>query len=93
MKKTIVIMAAAMTFAVAQAKDVKVASPDGKLVVTVTDEGGKAAYSVELDGRQMLTKSALGLKTNIGDFTQGLTIAGSEERKVAKDYTMTRTKA
>ena len=93
MKKTIVIMAAAMTFAVAQAKDVKVASPDGKLVVTVTDEGGKAAYSVELDGRQMLTKSALGLKTNIGDFTQELTIAGSEERKVAKDYTMTRTKA
>ena len=93
MKKTIVIMAAAMTFAVAQAKDVKVASPDGKLVVTVTDEGGKAAYSVELDGRQMLTKSALGLKTSIGDFTQGLTIAGSEERKVAKDYTMTRTKA
>lgn len=93
MKKTIVIMAAAMTFAVAQAKDVKVASPHGKLVVTVTDEGGKAAYSVELDGRQMLTKSALGLKTNIGDFTQGLTIAGSEERKVAKDYTMTRTKA
>lgn len=93
MKKTIVIMAAAMSFAVAQAKDVKVASPDGKLVVTVTDEGGKAAYSVELDGRQMLTKSALGLKTNIGDFTQGLTIAGSEERKVAKDYTMTRTKA
>ena len=93
MKKTIVIMAAAMIFAVAQAKDVKVASPDGKLVVTVTDEGGKAAYSVELDGRQMLTKSALGLKTNIGDFTQGLTIAGSEERKVAKDYTMTRTKA
>ncbi len=93
MKKTIVIMAAAMTFAVAQAKDVKVASPDGKLVVTVTDEGGKAAYSVELDGRQMLTKSALGLKTNIGDFTQRLTIAGSEERKVAKDYTMTRTKA
>ena len=93
MKKTIFMMTVAMAMATAQAKDVKVASPNGNLVVTVTDEGGKPAYFVELGGQQMLDKSALGLKTNIGDFTEGLAITGSEQRKVTKDYTMTRTKA
>ena len=93
MKKTIFLMTVAMAMATAQAKDVKVVSPNGNLVVTVTDEGGKPAYFVELGGQQMLDKSALGLKTNIGDFTEGLAITGAEQRKVTKDYTMTRTKA
>ena len=93
MKKTIFLMTVAMAMTTAQAKDVKVVSPNGNLVVTVTDEGGKPAYFVELGGQQMLDKSALGLKTNIGDFTEGLAITGAEQRKVTKDYTMTRTKS
>ena len=92
MKKTIIMLTAAMAFVAASAKDVKITSPDGKLVVLVTDNGGKASYSVTLDGRQMVTSSALGLKTNIGDFSKGLTIVETKQKQVEKDYKMTRTK-
>lgn len=92
MKKTIIMLTAAMAFVAASAKDVKITSPDGKLVVLVTDDGGKASYSVTLDGRQMVTASALGLKTNIGDFSKGLTIVETKQKQVEKDYKMTRTK-
>lgn len=92
MKKTIIMLTAAMAFVAASAKDVKITSPDGKLVVLVTDNGGKASYSVTLDGRQMVTASALGLKTNIGDFSKGLTIVETKQKQVEKDYKMTRTK-
>lgn len=92
MKKTIIMLTAAMAFVAASAKDVKITSPDGKLVVLVTDNGGKASYSVTLDGRQMVTSSALGLKTNIGDFSKGLTIVETKQKQVEKEYKMTRTK-
>ena len=92
MKKTIIMLTAAMAFVAASAKDVKITSPDGKLVVLVTDNGGKASYSVTLDGRQMVTASALGLKTNIGDFSKGLTIVETKQKQVEKEYKMTRTK-
>ncbi len=49
-----------------------VASPDGRLVVTVGDEGGRIFYSVKYDGKPMIEKSSLGLKANIGDFSTGL---------------------
>jgi len=49
-----------------------VTSPDGNLVVSVSAENGVPTYSVTLNGKQFLQQSPLGLKTNIGDFTQGL---------------------
>ena len=61
-------------FVTAFATDQRVASPNGKLVVTISDEGGKPAYTVCYDGHVVLTPSALGLKTNIGDLTQQLTL-------------------
>jgi hypothetical protein len=47
-------------------------SPDGQLVVNVSCEGGRLYYDATLDGQQMMEKSALGLKTSIGDFTRDL---------------------
>lgn len=67
-------------------------SPDGKLVVTVSDEGGKPTYRVAYDGKTMLQPSVLGLKTNIGDLTRGLTMTVKAEETVTNRYTMTRTK-
>ena len=56
----------------ADSYDVK--SPDGKTVVTVSDEGLMPTYSIKYDGKDFLLPSPLGLVTNIGDFTSGLNI-------------------
>lgn len=69
-----------------------VTSPDGRLVVTVADEGGRPTYRVDYGGRPMLLASALGLKTNYADFTQGLTMGEIVEGSVQTRYSMTRTK-
>ena len=74
-------------------KEINVKSPDGKLVVTVDDEQGLLTYRVSYMGQTMLKPSALGLKTDIGDFTRGLTFKEMKESKIDKTYTMTRTKA
>ena len=70
-----------------------VSSPDGKLVVTVSDNGGQLTYRVDYDGLQMLMPSALGLKATSGDFTDGLTISSTQIDSVSRTYRMTGTKA
>ena len=76
--------------AIAQA--VSVSSPNGKLKVDITCQNGQAAYTVSYDGKTMMTPSALGLKTDIGDYTKGLKLTDSQQNSVDKTYTMTRTK-
>lgn len=76
----------------ADAAKVDVKSPDGKLVVSISDDGGKPEYEVNYDGTAMLGRSALGLNTDVADFTSGLTIVDSEESKIDKKYDITRTK-
>ena len=93
MKKIIILALLAMT-TVARAADVKtVASPDGKLIVSVTINQGKAHYDINLEGRQLVTPSALGFVADIGDFSQGLQLEGSRTAKVDKTYTMAQAKA
>jgi len=71
---------------------VSISSPKGQLVVTISDNGGRATYSVTLDGRQMLLPSQLGFKADMGDFTQGLTIKDTHEENISKGYDMWQTK-
>ncbi|MQN12739.1 hypothetical protein F7D95_07880 [Prevotella copri] len=76
-----------------QANSYTVKSPDGKLVVNVACEGGKASYTVDYNGKQMLRTSALGLVANYGDFSKNLTMGilkGGEVKPLA--YKMTRIK-
>jgi len=78
---------------VANAETRKISSPDGKLVVTFNTDGGKLTYSAEYKGKEMLTPSALGLKTDMGDYTQNLTLVNVKEGKKEGKYTMRGTKA
>nr|WP_033149057.1 glycoside hydrolase family 97 protein [Prevotella sp. P6B1] len=75
------------------ADDVCVSSPNGSLVVTVSDAGGRLSYSASLDGVNMLTSSALGLKTSIGDLTRDLKIQDTKQGFTAEEYQMRGTKA
>ena len=86
MKKRILICGVlAMMMTSASALEKQVASPDGKLVVTINDNNGKPTYQVSLDGKVFLENSALGLNTNIGDFTQGMTMSEVSEVKAIND--------
>ena len=73
-------------------KNVEITSPDEKLTVDIQVEKGIATYSIKYDNIEMLEPSRLGFKSNIGDFTQGLTLASSEIKDESRKYNMTRTK-
>ena len=77
----------------ALAEDVKVTSPNGQLEVNVSCDGGRLYYDATLDGQRMLEKSALGLKTSIGDLTRDLKLTGQKTDAVSKQYQMRGTKA
>ena len=76
----------------AQANNYTVTSPDGKLAVNVECKEGKAFYTVNYEGKQMLGASALGLVANYGDFSQNLKMGALKSEKKHLAYKMTRIK-
>ena len=72
----------------AMATEKQFASPDGNLVVTVNDEGGKPVYQVSLGGIAFLNPSPLGLYTNIGELFQNLTMKDCQVRTVNDSYSL-----
>ncbi len=71
------------------AKAQSVTSPDGDIKVTLElTNQGKPQYSVNYEGQEMLRPSALGLTTNIGDYTQGLTLKGVVINPVSDTYSL-----
>ena len=71
----------------ATAETREIVSPDGGLKVCVSDDGGKASYTVSLKGVTCIEKSPLGLVLNFADYTSGLKMAQGEEQKtVDVDY-------
>ena len=75
------------------ANEVSVSSPNGQLVVTISETDGHVTYAATLNGQQVLNPSALGLKTNVGEFTEQLLILNSQLSAVSSAYTMRGTKA
>ena len=65
-----------------------VQSPDGKVSVTLELTEGKPTYSVSYQGQVLLNPSALGVVTNVGDYTQGLSLKGIGQNKVSESYTL-----
>ena len=94
MKKLIIttMLTATCIFA-ANAKELKVTSPDGRLVVTLNDNRGIPVYSATYDGNEAIKPSRLGLITNVGDFSSGLTFKKSSECKVNDSYSIRNIKA
>ena len=77
----------------AWAGDVIVSSPNGNLVVTVSDAGGRLYYSATLGGVQVMEPSALGLKTSLGDLSKDLSTINSKLSTINSSYQMRGTKA
>ncbi len=64
-------------------------SPDGKTIVTISDDGMDLHYSISYGGKEFLLPSPLGLKTNIGDFTSGLDItSASGVKEISESYSI-----
>ena len=71
-----------------QAEERSFVSPDGKIKVVVTDEQGTPDYTVSYNNEVFILQSPLGLKTNIGDFTEGMTLkaTNSEVKQINETY-------
>ena len=73
----------------AMAETREIVSPNGGLKVCVSDDGGKAAYTVSLNGVTCIETSPLGVVLNFADYTSGLKMAQSEaQRTVDVDYSL-----
>jgi len=99
MKRSILLLAAAFLAAacVSEAPEAPVvtaagiASPDGRLNVTVLNNDGSLEYKVEYDGQIMMTPSPLGFIANYGDFSK-LRILKAETDPKTYEYTLDRIK-
>ena len=88
MKKVLFFSSLLLTCLSAQAFEKKITSPDGNLVVTVNDEGGKPGYQVDYKGTAMLLRSPLGLVLNFEDLTKDLVIKDCPTQTVTDDYSL-----
>ena len=76
--------------AVAEEKTLQ--SPDGRMSVTISDEGGKPVYQVRRGDVTFLEKSPLGVKLNFIDMTEGVTMKACDVKTVKDEYTLKTTK-
>ncbi|MFN4019781.1 MAG: glycoside hydrolase family 97 protein [Erythrobacter sp.] len=85
-KSLVTLAAIAWAAAPAHAESLTLASPDGKITVTVSDEGGLATYAVSFEGEQVIAPSKLGmLFAEHHGFEHGLAIAAAT--RSARDET------
>ncbi len=70
------------------ASEATVSSPDGKLVVTVSDSDGTPSYSVQYNGNDYLVDSPLGLVTDLGDYSKDLTLKATKINQVSDSYSL-----
>ena len=92
MKKTTLLLATLLAASSAWAQTSSVQSPDGRLQVKVDVSAGKAYYSVTYDNKTVLESSPLGIVTNAGDLSQGLTFINKQEEKIDQQYELNRSK-
>ena len=88
MKKIALILSLMLLGLPMVASEERVAGPDGRLQVTVSDQGGKPTYGVTYDGVAFVAPSPLGVNTDLGDFTEGLVLKGFMQEAVADDYSV-----
>lgn len=76
-RSTVLLCSCFLWAASAFATEKNVSSPDGKIVVAVSDEGGNPSYSVTYNGTPFLLKSPLGVETNLGNFTSQMALSST----------------
>jgi alpha-glucosidase len=74
-------------YATVQAAEIKVSSPDGKAVVTVTDAGG-LSYTVLFNGREVVSKSRFGIISDGVDLGADAKLGKSSSRMIRESYPM-----
>lgn len=85
-KPLVALAAIAWAAAPAHAESLTLASPDGRITVTVSDDEGRATYAVAFQGEQVIAPSRLGmLFADHHGFERDLAIAGST--RAAQDTT------
>lgn len=92
MKKLFFFLFASLSMT-AVADNVQVSSPDGHIVLTLYNDAGRAEYDIVYDNHQMLTRSRLGFKSDLGDFSQNLTLQEVERTGLDWNVEMSRVKA
>ena len=91
--RSAILMALAMAVAGSvTAEEKKLVSPDGRMTVTVSDEGGKPTYTVSRSGVTFIERSPLGVKLNFADLTEGLTMKACDVKTVKDEYDLKTTK-
>jgi alpha-glucosidase len=70
-----------------QATEIKVKSPDGKVVVTVTDASG-LNYAVALDGHEVVAGSRFGIIADGVDLGADAKLGKSSSRRIRESYAM-----
>ena len=68
--------------------DNQIASPDGNIVVTISTDNGSPHYRVAYKGQVVIAPSALGMVTNIGDYTMALVEKSFETKMVSDSYSL-----
>ena len=86
MNKKLLFLSLVAAIAQAQPSQQDIISPDGRMTVTVTAEGGCPKYEVKMDGQVFIQPSPLGLKMNFDDLTQGLTMTACDVSKYEDEY-------
>lgn len=71
---------------------VKVSSPDKHIAVEVGLQDQKPVYSIHVDDVLFMEDSPLGLKTSIGDFSEGLSYAAQRTSAIKETYDLKKAK-
>ncbi|WP_370173336.1 glycoside hydrolase family 97 protein [Leeuwenhoekiella palythoae] len=71
---------------------VKVSSPDERIAVEVGLQDQKPVYSIQLNDVLFMEDSPLGLKTSIGDFSEGLSYAAQGTSVIKETYDLKKAK-
>ena len=92
MKHFFIILIILLSVSTIHSQNMTVSGPDGLLTVTVKVDNGNPAYSVTYKSKPVLENSPLGLITNEGDFSTGLTYVEHKFGEVDKLYTQEKIK-
>ena len=88
MKYFLVITALLICFTI-KAEEKQIASPDGKMVVTISDKNGQPSYRINYKDTPFINSSSLGLITNIGDFSREMSLEHDvQSSRIDETYTL-----